>query len=356
MSTEEEHMPGKQTSALCVGISDVAFGQAVDLLDSHVGSGRIPGAVLGTVDRAGVRRLHSCGFAETEPGRRQMCADTWFDLASLTKVIYTAPRILQLLHEQGIALHEPLTRLLPDLRQYDAQAWERKVTFAECLGHQTPFPAVEPIYTYGRDAELLRAFVLQREWPKNCGAPVYSDINFILLGLALERFQGARLWSMPAGTGFAFNAPAENTAATEFCTWRQRLICGEVHDDNCSALQGAGHAGLFGTADAVLDHALGLLQGTGATPAVIQSMRTRVSSTRTLGWECAHPGWSGGESCGAGTIGHTGFTGTGLWVDFDAGIAWTLLSNRIHPTRHADSGIVALRKAVSNSLTQAGNV
>ena len=85
---------------------------------------------------------------------------------------------------------------------------------------------------------------------------MYSDINFILLGLALERFHDTRLWSLPAGPGFAFSAPAAQCAATEQCTWRRRLICGEVHDDNCSALQGAGHAGLFGTACAVLDHAL----------------------------------------------------------------------------------------------------
>lgn len=333
------------------GIPEKAFRRAVALLDEQVDAGRIPGTVLGTVDRTGQRRLHCCGLAEVTPDRRPMQLDTWFDLASLTKVIYTAPRILQLLHDEGIALDEPLTRLLPDLRQYDAAAWERKVSFAQCLGHQTAFPAVEPIYTYGRDAELLRAFVLQREWRQRSGPPVYSDINFILLGLALERYHGARLWCMPAGPGFAFSAPAERCAATEFCTWRQRLICGEVHDDNCSALQGAGHAGLFGTADAVLDHALGLLQGTAASEAVIAAMRTPVSETRTLGWECAHPGWSGGEHCTVGTIGHTGFTGTGLWIDFDAGVAWTLLSNRIHPTRHADSGIVSLRKAVSNALT-----
>lgn len=334
---------------------DEAFERAVAVLDAHINSGRIPGAVFGAVTLDGRRRLHVCGLAQMQPDCRPMQRDTWFDLASLTKVIYTAPRILQLLHELGVALDEPLTRLLPDLRQYDASAWERKVTFAQCLAHQTPFPAVEPLYTYGRDAQLLRAFVLQREW-RRTPAPVYSDINYILLGLALERHHGARLWSMPAGEGFAFSAPPEQTAATEYCTWRERLICGEVHDDNCSALQGAGHAGLFGTADAVLDYALGLLQGTAASASVIEQMRTAVSDTRTLGWECAHSAWSGGEFCSAGTIGHTGFTGTGLWVDFDTGIAWTLLSNRIHPTRHADSGIVALRKAVSNALTQTGDV
>lgn len=333
--------------------NEAALQNALVILESQVQAGRIPGGVLGVVDRLGQRCIKACGQAELAPHRRPMCEDTWFDLASLTKVIYTAPRILQLLQQQGISLDEPLTRLLPDLRQYDVNAWERKVTFAQCLSHQTPFPAVEPVYTYGRDAELLRAFVLQRQWTPTV-TPVYSDINFILLGLALERFHGARLWSMPAGEGFSFNAAPEHCAATEVCTWRKRLMCGEVHDDNCSALQGAGHAGLFGTAASVLNYAQGLLQGTGAASSVIDCMRKPVSATRTLGWERPHAGWSGGDLCSRQTIGHTGFTGTGLWVDFESGIAWTLLTNRIHPTRHADSGIVQLRRDVSDAINAAG--
>lgn len=313
-------------------------------LAAAIAAGRIPGGVLGIVDRDGRRAIRAAGAAQTVPGHRAMQEGTWFDLASLTKVIFTTPRILALAETGSIDLDAPLTVALPDLRQYDPAAWERTVTFRQCLGHQTPFPAVVPIYTYGRDAELLRAFVLQREWPR--GPAVYSDINFILLGLVLERLSGKRIRDMDAGPGFAFSAPAEASAATEICTWRHRVLSGEVHDDNCSALQGAGHAGLFGTAAAVLDFAQGLLQGRAASPEAIALMRSPLSATRTHGWERAHPGWSGGGACHAETIGHTGFTGTGLWIDFARGRAWTLLTNRIHPTRHFDSGILALRQAV----------
>ncbi|NND90538.1 MAG: beta-lactamase family protein [Granulosicoccus sp.] len=333
-----------------MSVIDAAVQRASAVVDDYVHSGRIPGAVLGMVDSAGNRRLFAAGLAQSSPQQRRMGEETWFDLASLTKVIFTAPRILTLLDAQGIGLDEPLTRLLPDLRQYDRHAWERSVTFAQCLSHQTPFPAVEPIYTYGQDAELLRAFVLQRQWKRNTGAPVYSDINYILLGLALERFHGTRIWSMPTDEGFAFQAPAEQCAATEFCTWRKRLLCGEVHDDNCCALQGAGHAGLFGNATAVLDHACELLQGTGLSAHCIENMRTPVSATRTMGWECVHDGWSGGDGCTDQCIGHTGFTGTGLWVDFGHEHAWTLLTNRIHPSRHTDSGIGRLRVEVANAI------
>jgi CubicO group peptidase (beta-lactamase class C family) len=314
-------------------------------------AGRIPGGVLGVVTRDGQRAVKAAGWAQIVPQRRAMTEGTWFDLASLTKVIFTTTRILELAEAGTIDLDAPLISVLPDFRQYNGDAWERRITFRQCLGHQTPFPAVEPIYTYGRDPDLLRAFVLQREW--RAGPAVYSDINFILLGLALERLAKKTIRQMDAGPGFAWSAEPDKAAATEDCTWRNRVLCGEVHDDNCSALQGSGHAGLFGTADAVLDFAQGLLDGTGASAKSIELMRTPLSARRTHGWERPYEGWPGGERCSLETIGHTGFTGTGLWIDFANGRAWTLLTNRIHPTRHFDSGIVALRRAVGDTVNLA---
>jgi CubicO group peptidase (beta-lactamase class C family) len=133
---------------------------------------------------------------------------------------------------------------------------------------------------------------------------------------------------------------------------------GEVHDENAFALGGAsGHAGLFGQADALLDFAQdvlaeGALGTTGLTPASITELRQRHAGTRSVGWEMAHPAWSGGDSCLPDTIGHTGFTGTGIWIDFAHGLAWTLLTNRVHPSRHTDSGILALRRAVGERVVR----
>ncbi|MCR8724401.1 serine hydrolase domain-containing protein [Frigidibacter sp. ROC022] len=311
-------------------------------------AGRIPGAVLGLVTAGGERAVLAEGRAQIVPVERPMTPETWFDLASLTKVLFTTPRILALAEAGRIDLDAPLTTALPDLRQYDAEAWERKVTFRQCLGHLTPFPAVEPIYTYGRDPELLRAFILQREWRR--GAPVYSDINFILLGLALERLHGCTLRDLDPGAGYAWSAPPGNAAATEDCTWRHRVLSGEVHDDNCSALQGAGHAGLFGTVSALLDTGLALLNDQGP---VARQMRQPLSERRAHGWERRWTGWPGGDAASADCIGHTGFTGTGLWIDFARGHAWTLLTNRIHPTRHFDSGIAELRRSVGDLVSEA---
>jgi CubicO group peptidase (beta-lactamase class C family) len=129
------------------------------------------------------------------------------------------------------------------------------------------------------------------------------------------------------------------------------LLRGDVHDENASALGGAaGHAGLFGTVAGVLDFARGLLDGSGASPVMLEEIRTRVHADRTCGWESRFDGWHGGDSCSPSTIGHTGFTGAGLWVDFDRGLAWTLLTNRVHPTRHRETGIVELRRATGEAV------
>ena len=313
-------------------------------LAEAIAAGRIPGGVLGVVDAGGNRAIRAMGAAQTIASHRMMTEDTWFDLASLTKVLFTTQRILALAEAGSIDLDAPLTSVLPDFRQYNPDNWERRITFRQCLGHQTPFPAVFPLYTYGRDPDLLRTFLLQHQW--EAGPAVYSDINFILLGLALERIEGRTIRDQDPGPGFAWTADPDQAAATEMCTWRHRMLVGEVHDDNCSALEGAGHAGLFGTADALLDFAAARLGDSDETALI----RTPLSARRTHGWERPYEGWSGGEHCSPSTIGHTGFTGTGLWLDFARGHAWTLLTNRVHPTRHFDSGIVALRRAVGDLI------
>ncbi|MGK6319554.1 serine hydrolase domain-containing protein [Sphingomonas sp. DT-204] len=319
----------------------------------YLAEGRIPGATLGVVAADGRRWVTHAGKAALVPAPENLTEDHWFDLASVSKVIATTTMILRLADEGRIDLDRPLTDAIPDLRQYDvADAAERSLTFRDCLAHRTFLPAVEPIYTYGDDPRRLRAFVLQREWRH--GPPVYSDINFILLGIAIERITGAPLSAWPLGPGLSYGPPPGPAVATERCPWRERVLKGEVHDENCAAMGGeTGHAGLFGTVAGVLDFAQGLLDGSGASPAMLEAIRTRQYEHRTCGWERKFAGWSGGQACSDETIGHTGFTGTGLWVDFARGLSWTLLTNRVHPTRHFDSGIFTLRPATGDAVIAA---
>ena len=322
---------------------------------AFVADGRIPGATLGIVAADGRRWVTHAGMAALVPEPEPLTLDHWFDLASVSKVVATTTMILKLADEGKLDLDAPLTSAIPDLRQYDvANAYERTLTFRDCLSHRTLLPAVEPIYTYGDDPGRLRAFVLQRQWRH--GPQVYSDINFLLLGIAIERITGQSLAAWPLGEGLSYGPPPGPAVATERCAWRGRVLKGEVHDENCAAMGGAtGHAGLFGTVAGVLDFAQGLLDGGGASPAMLHAIRTPIFSHRTCGWDSRNRGWPGGAACSAATIGHTGFTGTGLWVDFDRGIAWTLLTNRVHPTRHSPQAmsIFELRPATGDAVIAA---
>jgi CubicO group peptidase (beta-lactamase class C family) len=310
-------------------------------------SAQIPGAAVGVVTKAGDRAVEVFGLAQLDPDPAPMGRATWFDLASLTKILFTTPTILNLASLGNIALDDPLTSAIPDLRQYHRDAAERSLTFRQCLSHQTHLPAVEPLYTYGLEPNTLRAFILQRVW--QAGPAVYSDINFVLLGIAIERLKACKLSDLELPPGLTWHPDPSQTAATERCTWRGRVMRGEVHDENAFALGGAaGHAGLFGTIDGVLDAAHRLLEGVDSW---LPELRARQTATRCLGWEARHDGWSGGNACSEQTIGHTGFTGTGVWIDFARGLAWTLLTNRVHPTRHRDTGIDGLRRKLGDLIT-----
>ncbi len=328
---------------------EAAADAAFEAASTAIRAGRIPGAVLGIVSRGGARAVRFAGAAQIVPERAPIRRETIFDLASLTKVIFTTTTVLELVDRGLISLDDPLTRAIPDLRQYNVDAVERTLTFRDCLTHRTHLPAVEPLYTYGQEPRTLRAFVLQREWRP--GPPVYSDINFILLGIALERLTGKALGDLLLHDGFSFTPDPALCAATEHCSWRGRVLKGEVHDENAFALGGAsGHAGLFGTVDAVLSFAASLINGTGLSQQGLREIQSLAHGHRTVGWEAAHQGWSGGDKCPDETIGHTGFTGTGLWIDFARGLAWTLLTNRVHPTRHVETGIAELRRETSDRL------
>jgi CubicO group peptidase (beta-lactamase class C family) len=131
------------------GIAEEAFAPAREAVEER----RVPGATLGLITASGERAVRIAGAAQWEPEPVPLGRKTWFDLASLTKVIFTTTEILRLVESGRIGLDDPLTALIPDLRQYDANAPERRLTSGQCLSHQTHLPAVEPLYTYGQDPE-----------------------------------------------------------------------------------------------------------------------------------------------------------------------------------------------------------
>jgi len=201
---------------------------------------------------------------------------------------------------------------------------------------------------------------------------IYSDLGFILLGAILERVAplsvqfDALMQQMGCVQELQFNPPKiweRRTAPTREDLWRGRMLLGEVDDNNAWALGGsAGHAGLFGTAGAVGDCARHLLQVLAGRSGVIRgdTLREFVTrrpgvpgSSRALGWDTMLPTSSCGTLMSPRAFGHTGFTGTSLWIDPDADIYVVLLTNRVYPVPGNDEPIKTLRRSVHDAVMTA---
>jgi serine-type D-Ala-D-Ala carboxypeptidase len=305
-------------------------------------------------------------FDANAPATRE---DTIFDLASLTKVMATTPMVMLQVERGTLGLDDRVGRFIPQWLGADRE----DVTLRDLLGHCGGLTAYLPFFRdhQGR-AEFQHAIcALPLEYPPRTKS-IYSDLGFMLLAFILEdagvaplpdRF-ATLLDQMGIVERLQFNPPPQwrrDTAPTEQDPWRGRLLTGEVHDENAWALGGvAGHAGLFGTAAAVgayARHILQVLDGrTGAfsreTLHTFIARRTDVpGSSRALGWDTMLPTSSCGTCMSSRAFGHTGFTGTSLWIDPELGIYIVFLSNRVHPSR-TNERIKHVRPALHDAILE----
>lgn len=282
---------------------------------------------------------------------------TVFDLASLTKVLATTTSTLVLAAQGHVDIERRVHDALPDWSADD----RRDVTVRDLLEHCSGLPAYREYFRRieGRNAYLNAIAMEPLDYAPRTRS-IYSDLGFILLGLLIEQRDGRPLdrqfdsWRDAAGIHgpLRFLPPADwqsRIAATEDDPWRRRMLQGEVHDENAAALGGvAAHAGLFGTAGAVGEAArwwIDLLRGRddqalGVSADLARRFTQRSTvpgSSRALGWDTMLPTSSCGTRMPASAIGHTGFTGTSLWIDPHRDLYFVLLSNRVHPTRSNDA-------------------
>lgn len=315
----------------------------------------IPGAAAAVDERT------AC-FGHLEPGGPPVTAGTWYDLASLTKVLVTAPLLLEQVAQGRLDPMAPLRAVLPETSWLQAEPSLGDARVIDLITHTSGLKAWDPLYTLGLDRPTLLARALHARLEGTPGLITYSDLGYIILGHLLERVVGEPLQQQAArlfqglGLGSALTyGPVHQgeVAPTEDCPWRGRVLRGEVHDENAAALGGvSGHAGLFGTLPGVAGFARALLDGSLVPAPVVEYLAREHArgpgpgdERRGFGWMLPYPGWSGGEMVSQRTLGHTGFTGTGLWIDLDRGRFSVLLTNRVHPSRHVESGIVPLRRA-----------
>jgi CubicO group peptidase (beta-lactamase class C family) len=320
----------------------------MQFLDSAVAAGAAPGAVL-AVTHNGDRFVYGTGRVGQDDATRPG-ATTIYDLASLTKVVGLTTAAMLAVDEGKWDLDAPVQRYVPGF----AGADKERVTVRMLLAHASGLPAWRPLFReVGSRAE---AFALADSTPLDSvpgAAEVYSDLGAIVLTQALETVYHERLDSLldrrlfqPLGMSSTRYVPPESwrdrIAPTELDSWRGRVLRGEVHDENAAVMDGvSGHAGLFGSAEDLLRFAQWLLEEAGGRPTVRPSVfheftrRQNIvpGSSRALGWDTPSEGSSAGSLLSPASFGHTGFTGTSLWIDPQHHLAIVLLSNRVNPTR-----------------------
>ncbi len=306
------------------------------------------------------------GAAVLSPERYEARPDTIYDLASLTKVMATTPALMLLVAEGKLALDQPVCEILPVF----AERGKEKISVRQLLAHCSGLRPWRAYYADLRErehktGETLLAQPAGRDSIVNRtlrSAPVYEpgdafvygDLDFIVLGeivaeLAqegLDTFCQRRVYE-PLGmvdTGFRRVGSAgtvERVAATEDCAWRDRILWGEVHDPNAWAMGGiAGHAGLFGTAADVLRFGREMLAASRGQSEIFPAelaleffrrQQLTEASDWALGWDTPTAGRStSGQYFSSHSIGHTGFTGTSLWIDLERGWIVVMLANRVH--------------------------
>ena len=314
------------------------------VLDKAVRDAKAPGAVAFAGHHDKDLFYGASGYRAIIPDRLRAEKDTLYDLASLTKVVCTTTCIL-LLHERGaLDLEQPVSEIIP-VPSF------RRFTVRHLLTHTAGLPSHKVWYkeTKGLDAYVERIGTLELGWEPGLRRN-YSDLGFMLLAKvvelvgrdSLDAFAEAHIFKPLAMKHTGFNPAAKqrkSCAATEDCLWRGKVMQGEVHDENAYAIGGvSGHAGLFAPADDLARFCRAMI----GEKLLKRETLSKVSDPRNvatypwqgLGWKMDP--WAGGSEGylpARRAIGHTGWTGTSIWMDLDAGYFSILLSNTPHPDR-----------------------
>ena len=332
-------------------------------MEKAVADQQIPGGVLLVGHYGRVVYRKAFGLRSLEPTRERMTLDTIFDLASLTKCIATTTSVMKLVEEGRVRLNDPVTNYLREF----GQNGKRDITVRELMTHYSGLAPDLDLKTPWQGRSTAYAMAMQQMPVNPPGSRfVYSDINFETLGFLVESVTGVALNDYAAENIFAplgmrhtrFLPPAEwkaRIAPTEYDE-NNVMLRGVVHDPTARRMGGvAGHAGLFSTADDLAIFAEEMLHGSRILNRLtVEKMTTpqtpaNAPSMRGLGWDIDSPFASNrGELLPVGSFGHTGFTGTSIWMDPATDTYVILLTNAVHP--HVGKSVVSLRARVATAV------
>jgi CubicO group peptidase (beta-lactamase class C family) len=345
-----------------------------------------PGALVAVGRHDTVLYLHAFGHLDYEHGQ-PVTTRTVYDLASLTKVVGLTTAMMQLVEEGKVGLDTPAVRYVPAFH-------DNAITIRQLLTHSSGLPAWKPFWQQVHSRAEMFALVNAEPLEQSPDAKmVYSDLGAMVMTQVVENVTGERLdrylqihLFRPLGMRDTRYLPPANwrkrIAPTEMdTTYRHRLIRGEVHDENAASMGGiSGHAGLFSTGPDLARFAQALLRtlrGEGssgralartrrgafeahlpggfvdsATVAMFTAVQNPALSSRALGWDTPSKGSSAGDALSPHAFGHTGFTGTSIWIDPTKDLFVILLTNRVYPTRQNEQ-ILQVRPRVANLAVEA---
>ena len=349
---------------------DSRFASAFEIVQHAMSNHAFPACAAAVTHQGKLVALKAMGHFTYEPQSPEVSTTSIFDLASVTKAV-ASTTVAMILYERGLLdLEAPVAAIIPEFAGTDPR--RQKITFHQLLAHSSGLPAYEKLFlrAHSREELLKAAFATALTGEPGTRAE-YSDIGFIVLGIALERIADEPLDRFcqreifgPLGmTQTTFNPHASCRAAipptADDLTFRHRIIQGEVQDENASVLGGvAGHAGLFSSAQDVALFAHALLSGGRPIlrPETLALFTRRESdpagTSRALGWDTPSTPSQAGKHFSPASLGHLGYTGTSLWIDPTRQLSITLLTNRTWPDC-ANQAIKLVRPQFHDAVVEA---
>ena len=350
---------------------------AFTVIENAIADHAFPGATM-AVGYRGKVSFHAFGKLSYDSNSAATKIDTMYDLASLTKVVVTTTLVEKLVEgdfPSPLFLDAPIERYLPEWSSGPQPEWRHRVTVRNLMTHTSGLPPFKEYWrtSKGKADTLSKIFAEPLEYEPGTKV-VYSDLGIILMAEIIQRLTGKSLDQLareyifdPLGMSSSmYNPPKKlwpEIAPTEIDNQlRHRLVQGEVHDENAYAIGGvSGHAGVFSTSPDLAAFCQMLLNRgiyahhrivKRATLSEFTAPQALAKDTRTLGWVVPTEGGSSGHYFSAHSYGHTGFTGTTIWIDPDRQLFVVLLTNRVNPTRE-NMKIAQVRPAVHDAVMKA---
>jgi CubicO group peptidase (beta-lactamase class C family)/beta-glucosidase-like glycosyl hydrolase len=356
--------------------SEAELQPAFGVIEAAIKDKAFPGATV-AIGYQGKVSLRAFGKFTYDTEARNVGIDTMYDIASLTKVVSTTTLVAKLVEGDfpvRLDLDAPVERYLPEWASGPQPEWRHRVTVRHLMTHTSGLPPFKEYWRTSKSKQdtLEKIFVEPLDYEPGT-KEVYSDLGIILMAEIIERLTGKpvdvlareNLFSPLNMSNTMYKPPKKiwpTIAPTEIDKqYRHRLIQGEVHDENAAAIGGvSGHAGVFSTAPDLAAFCQMLLNGgvyahqrilRRETIAEFTVPQQLSGGTRTIGWAVPTEGGSSGHFMGPHTFGHTGYTGTSIWIDPDKQLFVVLLTNRVHPTRE-NQKIAKVRPALHDAVMQ----